>query len=124
METGLTILDREVWDKSRNDIGKASNIRYRLYTARQAAYDMNKLRGKAVVVPIKKSRRYCLSKCGVRILAGLLILREKVIKPILAGICKKSVGRPPKNMRPIDTKYYNIRNEMFNLLTELHLVAS
>jgi hypothetical protein len=94
------------------------------YTARQAAYDMNKLRGKSVVVPIKKSRRYRLSTYGVRVLAGLLILREKVIKSILAGMCKKTMGRSPKNMQPIDTKYDNIRNEMFNLLDELHLVTT
>jgi hypothetical protein len=94
------------------------------YTARQAAYDMNKLRGKSIVVPINKTRRYRLSTYGVRVLAGLLILREKVIKPILAGICKKTVGRPPKNIQPIDTKYDNIRNEMLNLLIELHLAET
>lgn len=94
------------------------------YTARQAAYDMNKLRGKSVIVPIQKTRRYRLSTEGVRILAGLLILREKVIKPLLSGICQKSVGRSPKNMQPIDTKYDTIRNDMFSLLVELHLVAT
>jgi hypothetical protein len=82
------------------------------YTARQAAYGMNKLRGKFILAPIIKSRPYCLSTEGVRILAGLLILREKVIKPLLAGICKKTAGRPPKNVRPIDTKYDKIRSEM------------
>lgn len=94
------------------------------YTARQAAYDMNKLRGKSILVPVRKSRRYCLSTEGVRVLAGLIILREKVIKPLLAGICKKTVGRAPKNERPIDTKYERIRHDMLDLLGELHLVPT
>jgi hypothetical protein len=51
-------------------------------------------------------------------LAWLLILREKVIKP---GICKKTVGRPPLYMRRIDKRYDNIRKEMLNLLIELNL---
>ena len=94
------------------------------YTGRQAAYDMNKLRGKAVVVPVKKTRRCRLSTYGVRVLAGLLILREKVIKPLLSGISKKTTGRQPKNIRPVDLKYESIRKEMLSLLIELHLVAT
>jgi hypothetical protein len=94
------------------------------YTAKQATYDMNKLRGKSILVPIKKSRRYCLSTDGVRILAGLIILREKVIKPPLAGICKKHMGRPPKIAHPIDTKYVKIREDMLDLLVELHFMPT
>lgn len=39
-------------------------------------------------------------------------------------MCKKTKGRPPKNIRPIDTKYDKIRSEMLNLLGELHLIAT
>jgi hypothetical protein len=94
-----------------------------VYTSRQAAYDLLKLRGKALVIPVPHSRRYRLSSLGIRILAGLLILREKVIKPVLAGICRKKVGKPPKNVQIIDTRYDNLRREMFLLLGELNLVA-
>lgn len=104
---------------------KAAEImRDETYTARKAAYDMNKLHRKPILVPVRKSRRYCLSTEGVRILAGLIILREKVIKPLLTGICKKTVGRSPKNERPIGTKYERIRQGMLDLLGELHLVPT
>jgi len=103
---------------------RTSDLMNRNYTARQAAYDLNKLRGKAIVISRENSRRYSLSSYGIRVLAGLHILREKVIKPVLAGICKKSAGRPPQNMRSIDIRYDNLRNEMFSLLTELNLVTT
>lgn len=94
------------------------------YTPRQAAYDLNKLRGKAIVFSVKKSRLYRLSEYGIRVLAGLIILREKVIKPVLAGICSKKAGHPPINIHPIDTRYDNLCNEMLNLLGELNLVKA
>ena len=95
-----------------------------LYTARHAAYDLNKLRGKSIVVSIRNSRLYRLSEYGIRVLAGLIILREKVIKPVLAGINKKTAGHPPNNMHHIDAIYDNLRREMLNLLGELNLIPT
>jgi DNA-binding transcriptional ArsR family regulator len=62
------------------------------YTHRQAAYDLMKLRGKKLVERIRKTRYYRIKSAGIRILAGLLTLREKVIKPVLAGLGKPRVG--------------------------------
>lgn len=93
------------------------------YSARQAAYDLKKFKGKDMLVSVPNSRCYRLSSFGTRLLAGLIILREKVIKPIIAGLCKKTVGRPPKNMQPRDTSYDTLRSEMLKLLGELNLVA-
>jgi hypothetical protein len=64
------------------------------YNARKAAYDLRKLRRKALVQRITKTRRYRVRRPGIRTLAALLILREKVLKPVLAGVCSKG-GRPP-----------------------------
>ncbi len=94
------------------------------YTPRQASYDLNKLRGKSLVVSQGKSRLYSLSEYGVRALAGLIILREKVIQPILAGVMEKSAGRPPKNMHPRDSRYDALRREMRSLLGELNLIPT
>jgi len=91
------------------------------YTVRQAAYDLAKFRGKNMLVSVASSRFYRLSSFGTRLLAGIIILREKVIKPVLAGLCKKKVGRPPKNMQPRDTSYDTLRNEMLKLLGQLNL---
>jgi len=72
------------------------------YAARQASYDLAKLRGKALVERVAQTRRYRVRPTGIRILAGLLILRERVIEPVLAGLGKPRVGRPPKHLHPID----------------------
>nr|VFK25002.1 MAG: hypothetical protein BECKLFY1418C_GA0070996_12081 [Candidatus Kentron sp. LFY] len=69
------------------------------YTSRHAVYDFSKLRGKKLVKRIGKSRRYHAPPDGIRILAGMFILRERVIKPVLAGLGNPRVGRPPKNIR-------------------------
>jgi len=93
------------------------------YTHRQAAYDLMKLRGKKLVERISTSRYYRIKSAGIRILAGLLTLREKVIKPVLAGLAKPRVGRPPKTIHPIDQHYINLQREMRHMLITLGLVA-
>jgi DNA-binding transcriptional ArsR family regulator len=82
------------------------------YAARQASYDLSKLRGKALVERIERSRRYRLPPYGTRILAGLLVLRERVLKPVLAGLGKPRIGRPPKTIHPADAHYDNLQREL------------
>jgi len=93
------------------------------YTRRQAAYDLMKLRGKKLVERIRTTRHYRVKSAGIRILAGLLTLREKVIKPVLAGLAKPSVGPPPKIIAPIDQHHINLQREMRHMLVTLGLVA-
>jgi hypothetical protein len=85
------------------------------YTARQAAYDLKKLRGKHLVRKIDRSRRYETTTEGLRTLTALLVLREKVIKPLLAGAGKPRRGRKPKNQCPIDAQYEALRGQMCHL---------
>ena len=82
------------------------------YAPRHARYDLSKLRGKELVERVTRSRRYRIAQHGIRILAGMLILREKVIKPVLAGLGKPRVGPPPKNICPLDQHYVNLQHEM------------
>jgi hypothetical protein len=51
-----------------------------------------------------------------------LILREKVIKPLLAGILRPN-GRPPNNPHPLDQHYVNLRVELKETLKTLGLDA-
>jgi hypothetical protein len=69
------------------------------YSARNAAYDVAKLVGRALLRRIERSRRYAVDPPGVRILCAYLLLREKIIKPILAGVARPE-GRPPKVAAP------------------------
>jgi hypothetical protein len=93
------------------------------YTARHAAYDLAKLRGKALVERIDKTRRYRVHPVGIRTLAGLLILREHVIKPVLAGARGFHQGRSPRTIHPLDLHYLNLQRELHRTFQTLALAA-
>jgi hypothetical protein len=61
------------------------------YSARNAANDLAKMVGKSLVRRIERSRRYAVDPVGLRTLCAYLLLREKAIKPLLAGVV-----RPPQ----------------------------
>ena len=81
------------------------------YSARNAAYDLAKLMGKKLVHRVKGSRRYKADPSGVQAMCAYLILRDKVIKPLLAGVVRP-FGRPPKNQTPVDQHYVRLREEL------------
>jgi hypothetical protein len=58
------------------------------YTARNAAYDLAKLKGKRLVHRVKGSGCFKANPSGVRAMCAYLILRDKVIKPLLAGVVR------------------------------------
>jgi hypothetical protein len=93
------------------------------YNRRQAAYDLRKLRAKGLVEGVKGSRRYRVCIPRIHLLVGLLVLKQKVIKPVLAGVCRPNVGRPPKCKSSLDEHYVRLRREMHMLLQELRLAA-
>ena len=51
------------------------------YTARQAGYDLRKLRGKGLVARLGRTRRYHVPSLAARTIAALLALRDQVIAP-------------------------------------------
>ena len=81
------------------------------YQARQAAYDLKKLRGKEP------------TSTGVKALAALLVLRDKVIKPLLAASMETHPSRGAQNPRTLDNHYEAVRASMQGLFRELGLVA-
>ena len=92
------------------------------YQPRQAAYDLKKLRGKHLVEKIRRSRRYEAPAAGLRTLSALLILRDKVFKPVLSH--RTTQGRRPlKTDTPTDVHYHNLRQEMRRLLKTLRIAA-
>jgi hypothetical protein len=93
------------------------------YTRRHAAYDLRKLRGKQILDRIDRTRRYRANPAGVRVLAGLLILREKVLKPVLAGVHRPRRGRAAAPVATIDIHYQNLQREMLSTLRMLKLAA-
>jgi len=93
------------------------------YSSRQAAYDLKKLRGKNLVCRIGKSRRYETVSEGLRAMAAWLVLREKVIKPVLTGAGKPRRGPKPKHQSPIDARYETIQIAMRNLFQTIGIAA-
>ena len=93
------------------------------YSSRKAAYDLKKLRGKNLVRKIKKSRRYEAVPDGLRTIIALLVLTDKVVKPVLAGAGKMKRGPKPKNQMPIDVHYQNLQIEMKNLFHTIGIAA-
>ena len=94
----------------------------RKYSVRQAAYDLAKLSGKKLVQRRHQSRRYLSEPSGVRTMCAYLLVREQVIKPLLAGVNHR-LGRPPKIVAPLDQHYLRLRQEMEATFETLGLTA-
>lgn len=71
------------------------------YSTRHAAYDLAKLRGKQLVQRRARSRRYAAEPGGVRMMCAYLLLREKIIKPLLASVVRPCTP-PPDLLTPRD----------------------
>lgn len=99
------------------------NLNQDQYQSRHAAYDLKKFRAKEWIHKMGKSRRYQVSPDGLQTMAALLILREKVIKPVLAGAGKPKRGPKPKHQAPLDLLYQAIQIDMFNLFQMLGIVV-
>ena len=106
---GFTVSDLAT--KVRDILGLAQEA----YQSRHASYDLKKFRAKTWVQKIGKSRRYLVPSDGLQIMSALLILREKVLKPVLAGAGKPKHGPKPKHQSPIDALYHSIHSAMRNL---------
>ena len=102
---------------------KVSEITGSEYTCRQASYDLKKFRAKGLVAKRIRSRRYELPLQALRTIAALLTLRDKVIRPLLAGAGKIKRGAKPKNYGVIDAQYEAIQKEMQNLFQTLKLAS-
>ncbi len=93
------------------------------YTSWQAAYDLRKLRGKCFVEKVQTSHRYRCNASGLRAMAALLVITDKVIRPVLAGVGKRRHGRPSSTQNPVDLHYRRLQNEMRNLFETLGIAA-
>ena len=115
--TGFTA--SELAQKVRVMTGEAESA----YGPRRAAYDLKKLRGKGMVRKTGSSRRYDTDADGLRAMTALVILREKVIKPLLAATQRPESQTKLNHPTPIDHHYEHLRISMRSLFTALGLVA-
>jgi hypothetical protein len=69
-----------------------------LYGLRSAAYDLKKFRAKKLLSKIEGTHRYTATPTDLRALTALVVLRDKVIKPLLAAACYLKTGRKPNTL--------------------------
>lgn len=93
------------------------------YHSRQASYDLKKLRGQQWVEKIDNSRRYQPLPIGLKTMTALLTLREKVIKPVLAGATRPKTEPQPKNQTQLDLLYRKVQAAMHQLLLMLGIAV-
>ena len=89
----------------------------------RAGYDIKKLRAKSMVRKMGKSRRHEPVPEGLRSLTALLVLRDKVIKPLLAARNQPGLTTGPNHPTATDHRYEALRTEMRGLFTELGIAA-
>lgn len=94
------------------------------YSIRQAAYDLRKLRAKDLVVKPGDARRYQVPPAAARTIAALVVLREQVIAPILAGLRSPRWGRRPAHWTQLDRDYEAIRVQMQTLFAHLAITTA
>lgn len=92
------------------------------YQARHAAYDLKKLRTKHLVQKLGTSHKYAATTSGLSVLAALSLLREKIIKPVLAGIRHTKPGSQPSSHHPLDQTYLSIQLLFAQLFQQLGFV--
>jgi hypothetical protein len=94
------------------------------YGPRRATYDLKKLRAKQLVRKIERTRRYEATPNGARALTALVVLRDKVIQPLLAAACQpRHRGRPASKLTVVDQHYHTLRGTMSQLFEELGIAA-
>jgi DNA-binding transcriptional ArsR family regulator len=115
--TGFTA--SELAEKVRAISGQAESA----YGPRRAAYDLKKLRGKGMVRRIGASRRYEPELAGLRAITALVVLREKVIRPLLAASQRPEPQNTVNHPTPLDHHYEHLRVGMRDLFAALGIAA-
>ena len=93
------------------------------YTVRQAAYDLKKFRAKNLVTKVARSRRYTVPVTALRAMMASLVLRDKVIRPVLANL-----GKPVEKLKPgepsdLDEHYLRMQADLRNLFQAVGIAA-
>ena len=94
------------------------------YGPRQAAYDLQKFRGKKLVCQMKGGRRYETLPAGLRTISALLLLRDQVLAPLLASTAEAHDNLvTPAEPTLLDRLYAELRGTMRQVFDHLGLAA-
>jgi len=93
------------------------------YTTRQASYDLKKLRGQQLVESRPRSRRYTTPRQALRSIAAFIVLREKVLRPLLANAGRPPTRRTRSKPSQAEIHYAHIQQEMEQLFEVIGIAA-
>jgi hypothetical protein len=93
------------------------------YGPRHAAYDLKKFRGKGLVRLIGKSRRYEPTPNGLRMISGLMALRERILEPLIRRTVNHESTAPAANPTSLDQRYRTIGEQLEGIFRDLGLAA-
>lgn len=109
--------------RSEHLAAKVAEILGQPYTPRQASYDLKKLRGKSWVQRIGDTRSYLASPSSQRQMAAAVLLREKVLLPLLSPRHHPAARRPRNANKNPDRHYQILQYELQQLLPLLGIAA-
>ena len=93
------------------------------YCVKRASYDLRKLRARKLVHTPKFRHRYLVEPSAFQTLWAYVTIRDKVIRPLLAGMENSKKLRSPKIKSPIDQHYVNFRHEMIRTFETLGIAV-
>lgn len=88
------------------------------YGSTKMGYDLKRLLVKGIIKKISGTYRYVLTELGIKICKILLLLKEKILSPIISGI-KNISGKRKKVLNRIEKCYEGIVNNLNKLVYEL-----
>jgi hypothetical protein len=98
------------------------------YGSRQAAYDLLKLRAKAIVSKIGKTRRYIVEQAQLKSIATLVVLQDKIIKPLFQAMqpADTPADDPMQSQiqNQLDHHYQNLRQELIATLNTIGIAIA
>ena len=89
----------------------------------RAAADEQHLRGQGLVVVIGRSRRYKVPPEKLRAMAAFFVLREKVLRPLLANAGQRPTHPPSRTPSPVESHYFAIQGQMEKLFECIGIAA-
>ena len=94
------------------------------YTVRHAAYDLKKLRGKTLLTQTHpKARRYLTTPEALRTMSGLIVLRQKIIEPLLKYLGRAKSGPVPRGTAKFDQLFRDLQHSLAQVFKELHMTG-
>ncbi len=69
------------------------------------------------------ARRYQATGDALRTMAGLVVVRQKVIEPLLKYLGRAKSGNVPRDTAKIDQLFRDMQHSMAKVFQELHLIG-